>query len=581
MLLFFVGFFRWALTFFSVQVQTAVRVAESVLAMVKVGASKLYNWLAALFDWDSILRTKGELGNKHACNCLLLCIIFFVCIFSAIFEEFFLFTFLDFIKFSFNTTMDCLERQVDTLQHYLELKIDQTVSTFSETLEKFANMQESTWTVGDADKKEKETNAKLSQLPPNTVYFALMENGGKSPSLQQAHQKMADSFQAKEDAPVEDIETIIPIQQIEGYSDLKAFFEQIKENPQLLLHKSLAALCRVVQKFIVKGAGTLKKILGFFFDSLEGAIRGIKETANEPIDVPVVSQLYSVITKGGTLTLLDLIALLIAIPGTVLYRLMTGEPMFPDDAARVTRENSLKSLLSVPWIGGADNSHSGVPSDSNEYMSDEAPDPLLSTIFRWLEVIPSTYAYFISLAGHIAPVAPGWLGVVSFMFDLLCTGVLWCPFAHCNVKWLEHSPYDNGKLWICQYLTILLGSFVNNGASFLFYKKKTAWIADWGEGKFNKISRFVSGGGEGIAGVIELIFTIGYIVTSPNHDVAASAIAGIGMVCSAGSKIISFLKMVPDPRIRLGIYAMLYMLTGPVPNMITKVVGLLKGHVLP
>ena len=42
---------------------------------------------------------------------------------------------------------------------------------------------------------------------------------------------------------------------------------------------------------------------------------------NEPWNIPFVSQFYSFITGGSTLTTLDLVALIAAVPSTILYKL--------------------------------------------------------------------------------------------------------------------------------------------------------------------------------------------------------------------------------------------------------------------
>lgn len=62
-------------------------------------------------------------------------------------------------------------------------------------------------------------------------------------------------------------------------------------------------------------------VLGSFSDLLVELADGI----NKPISIPVLSPLYKKITRGSNLTILDAVALCIAIPTTIVYKTITGK----------------------------------------------------------------------------------------------------------------------------------------------------------------------------------------------------------------------------------------------------------------
>jgi len=71
-----------------------------------------------------------------------------------------------------------------------------------------------------------------------------------------------------------------------------------------------------------------------------------------PLDIPVLSRLYKKIS-GDTLSFLDLICLVGAIPATIIYKLSTGEVPYPDNSRTKALINATDfSTLSSLIVGG-------------------------------------------------------------------------------------------------------------------------------------------------------------------------------------------------------------------------------------
>ncbi|KAJ3545800.1 hypothetical protein NM208_g2329 [Fusarium decemcellulare] len=83
-------------------------------------------------------------------------------------------------------------------------------------------------------------------------------------------------------------------------------------------------------------------ILGSFSDLLLELVDGI----NKPITIPVLSPLYKKLTRGSDLTVLDAVALVFAIPGTFLYKIVTGKkPSEIEGIGTLIEPNIMKAEL--------------------------------------------------------------------------------------------------------------------------------------------------------------------------------------------------------------------------------------------
>ena len=60
-------------------------------------------------------------------------------------------------------------------------------------------------------------------------------------------------------------------------------------------------------------------------------ISGLVGLLQHPLNIPILSPIYKLITDGGTLTFLDLACLIAAVPATIIYKLVMEKTPFPDD----------------------------------------------------------------------------------------------------------------------------------------------------------------------------------------------------------------------------------------------------------
>ncbi len=77
---------------------------------------------------------------------------------------------------------------------------------------------------------------------------------------------------------------------------------------------------------------TVENVVITAIDIIQILVDGVIDFLDAPIDVPIISQLYSAATEGDTLTILDAVCLVVAIPTTIAYKIAEKKTPFPDDA---------------------------------------------------------------------------------------------------------------------------------------------------------------------------------------------------------------------------------------------------------
>lgn len=120
---------------------------------------------------------------------------------------------------------------------------------------------------------------------------------------------------------------------IAAFESAYQYFAQIANNPEALLQLVVQGLLEAVKGLaeltieIAKAAFVLLlKAVKLFLDIIWDAL-------SAPIDIPIVSWLYEQIS-GSSLSLLDLMTLIAAIPTTIIYKAFTGEAPFKSTTQR-------------------------------------------------------------------------------------------------------------------------------------------------------------------------------------------------------------------------------------------------------
>ncbi|RKL51272.1 hypothetical protein BFJ72_g725 [Fusarium proliferatum] len=96
----------------------------------------------------------------------------------------------------------------------------------------------------------------------------------------------------------------------------------------------------------------VESMLIAFLANINDLLMLIADKINETIKIPVLSALYRKVSGGADLTLLDAISLVIAIPATIVFKLVKGEsPSKMEGAEWLTKPNALRGKLAARMAG--------------------------------------------------------------------------------------------------------------------------------------------------------------------------------------------------------------------------------------
>jgi hypothetical protein len=262
---------------------------------------------------------------------------------------------------------------------------------------------------------------------------------------------------------------------------------QIK--PEILSIKCNEFFDMVIQDFIqltkdivifgLKGAET---VVIAILDAAKTAVAGLLSLVAQPIDIPIISWLYKyVITSplppfqpGDDLTILDLLCLVLAVPATILYKLLMGcAPLGLGAGASLSRPDSTSSdvWLSLGVVGGILNLLGGIftaIADAAAFYSEDPKDPnkpndpitILVPIISWVSVFQGMLAQAFTAPFQL------WLRGLHNAADYLTT-VLW-GLACLPVIYDTISTFTRGEL--ARFISIfgpLLDTIVGGGLSIL------------------------------------------------------------------------------------------------------------------
>jgi hypothetical protein len=151
-----------------------------------------------------------------------------------------------------------------------------------------------------------------------------------------------------------------------------------------LVIKDFLLAIKDIVLFVLQGA---EDILSMMLGLVEDAVKGLQSALNASVDIPVISYIYKLLTDED-LSILDVLCLILAVPVTILYKVIFGSAPFSADSV-----NQLNNL-SWPWLSDAEHSPHGT---SLAASLRSAANPLFVT----LGVVAGLCNYFGAFLGSV------------------------------------------------------------------------------------------------------------------------------------------------------------------------------------
>ncbi len=298
-------------------VRQALDLIERVFDYIGAGFEQLFGWLGYLFNWTDILAVK------------------------------------DGIKFLFSQTFTLISDLLQYLQQYISTWLNEFNTQIDGFFTNIISQLGITQNVVGVQAAEPAVPVDAEQLNSRNIVLTGFVNNADNASIPSAAAKLTGT-------PGDPISTLIAAlqQAAESYQEGGAnynnfatavtYFQNmgalLLTQPDQALLNGIAGFLQTINAIAQAAVSTINTLITVILNALAAIVEAVGETLSYAWTIPFVSDLYSYITHGGTLSALDLGALIIAIPVTIAYKLVSSDPL--PDLTQYTAA-TLASMLGV------------------------------------------------------------------------------------------------------------------------------------------------------------------------------------------------------------------------------------------
>ena len=316
-----------------------VSAVKAAFRYIERGIEEVIHWLKSLFNWSDILNSKRVL--EASLNGAMAKLTTHLDPTSPVFIGNLLDKYFDQAE---TTILDGFDR---AKAHFERKK------TFSETANS-VSYPEDARPIGDdplyptnTAKQQTSNGAQTNYV--HTHFMNYSNQGGGFPSIAMGDGTSGDSaIQVLLDAIEKNLlEGRFRKEQMKTVDNLKSVFSDPKNFANVVMYDVLTAVEDTVD-ILLK---VIQGVLDALFAIAGNALKGVLNFLNHEIDIPVISYIYKKISHHP-LTIMDLFCLMVAVPGTLLYKLTFGlphakAPLSSSEADAIVAE--LSNPATFPW----------------------------------------------------------------------------------------------------------------------------------------------------------------------------------------------------------------------------------------
>ncbi len=286
--------------------QQALDLIEGVWSWLKVKLQQLYEWLAYLFDFKDFDRTAQ--GVKHTVG-----------------------VFLDFTADAVHHIRGQVDQGFTSIKENLETVVDDFVGELNGRGDPslggyFREMQPS-----DDQAHANDHNIFFNAFQENQHAVKLVGGGGAAllrpaalddplAGLLAKMKQLADNFEFGDGK--------------QAFDEALGYFDMVGSDRDRALQLVLSGLVKVLEGVALFALDAARGVVLTLLDLVEAVIRLVRDALFEAWEIPIVSQLYKLFTgESLTITPVDVMAWIVAIPSTILSKVVLGRSPFPDQAA--------------------------------------------------------------------------------------------------------------------------------------------------------------------------------------------------------------------------------------------------------
>lgn len=385
-------------------VEQAFDAIEGLLSVVGTKFDELVQWLSFFFDWNDILLTK------------------------------------DAIKIVLTQGLELAPTIAQCLKDESTLLFDSAADRIDEIVASLLRTPLSGETAVEIQRSNPPPAGTEDSRTHNIVMAGLM-NSLSIPSIGAPRPRMAVLAEPMDDIQVLFTACADEFSAASGFAEAREMFTRLAarlaSNPdaaaQWVLEELIVGLAALMKTGIQAGSALVRGIIG----AIGAALAAMKVALEAVWDIPFVSDLYRSVS-GADLTALDLMALVVAVPATLFYKLaFNAAPIDESGLARMKRQFTAATVLA--------NSGLGIPATALAPSPDEAWSP--EKILAVTRFAASLELGFLTAGADVLPASEWGKGTYSdFLFSVTAVGLEWfvylagCPWYFKSVSPFGTSP---------------------------------------------------------------------------------------------------------------------------------------------
>ncbi len=334
-------------------VEQALDLVETVFAQVAIVFEQVFEWLGFLFSWPDILRTHTA------------------------------------ISWVVNQALSFLSQGAVALQAKVDAAFgslqSQVAGWFAQAIAQVGPTQ----TIGGYNDASEQSDPTFSDgMANNVVYNGFIDNLSGASSATDIGARLTATLAISFDS----IQTILAqfatnTEMSGAFTAASAYFTNLGGSPDQVFQGVLAGLLSVCEGLVQAMIAGAQAVVDAIFQLAATLVTSLQTYLGEAWDIPFVSALYAFVTDGATLSLLDLVSLIAAVPVTILCKVLNGAAPFPDDASVTAFQTAVTATSLLNAIGlGSSNVSRGLPED----------DP------TWTGLLPPQMAQLMATLGSVS-----------------------------------------------------------------------------------------------------------------------------------------------------------------------------------
>lgn len=291
---------------------------QVIFSQVKVFFTKIYEWLAFIFNWGDILRTKDVLYHTNL------------------------------------AAMDNIKRSLSDLEALSEKGIDLAKAKVTEVFNALIGAIEDDTSFIDFFKgnvRDLPEGKPIEALSNNILLNKYRENADEAVYPSQGHALSLATFDTgKLDGFLNTLkEYVSDIANTPAFAEAMAYFTSSATGVDTFLLNTIKGFLKIIEGLAQVALSTVSLLIKAFFSIVEYMLDLLRDIMTHEIKIPFLSQLYQKIA-GAPLSLLDCIALIAAVPATAIYKIAFGSAPFSDKTAVETFKKAIDNKLDFSLV---------------------------------------------------------------------------------------------------------------------------------------------------------------------------------------------------------------------------------------